>query len=397
MVYCHDLYGLGNMRRMLQYCHYLRAAFPQASLLFMMGSSQISLFSVPAGLDYIKLPEISRGRTGVISARTLDLEVARVVSLRTSILREAAEAFQPDVLVIDKKPLGAMGELETTLRGLPRTCTRILVSRDILDTPERTIADMQGSGFCSAIRAHIDQIQVLGEQDVFDFGDAYKLPRDIANRLVYTGYAAPNDPVRSRNAVLSELGLDTRRDTVLVTVGGGEDGQSVLEQALAFAEGVTRGPQMILLTGPNLPCYPREHLNRRADRIAHLRMIRSSSDVASLIDAADAVVSMAGYNSVCGILAAGKPMVLLPRTEPSKEQLVRASMLHQRGLAIALAPDAGAEAFEWALRTVLKSARPMAPAFRFDHASNVRRIADGILRAMSENGAPFKGRLPCSA
>lgn len=58
-----------------------------------------------------------------------------------------------------------------------------------------------------------------------------------------------------------------------------------------------------------------------------------------LFAAADLVVSMAGYNTVCELLALGQRTLLVPRFTPRKEQLVRATLLAERGLVHMLHPE----------------------------------------------------------
>ena len=48
---------------------------------------------------------------------------------------------------------------------------------------------------------------------------------------------------------------------------------------------------------------------------------------------------MAGYNSVVEILAAGKKALLIPRTGPSNEQRMRATIFGELGLVDQVAPD----------------------------------------------------------
>jgi predicted glycosyltransferase len=55
-------------------------------------------------------------------------------------------------------------------------------------------------------------------------------------------------------------------------------------------------------------------------------------DTASYVVAADLVVSMGGYNSVCELLSSDTPAIVVPRVWPRKEQLIRARALSKRGL-----------------------------------------------------------------
>jgi predicted glycosyltransferase len=48
---------------------------------------------------------------------------------------------------------------------------------------------------------------------------------------------------------------------------------------------------------------------------------------------------MAGYNTVVEVLRARTPALLVPRTRPSEEQLVRAGLVADAGLATVLQPD----------------------------------------------------------
>ena len=51
-----------------------------------------------------------------------------------------------------------------------------------------------------------------------------------------------------------------------------------------------------------------------------------------LIAAADLVISMGGYNTICEILTQQTPALIIPRQTPRKEQLIRAQRLKSKGL-----------------------------------------------------------------
>lgn len=336
LVYCHDLFGIGNIKRMSQFCIHLRKIYPNASILFLLGSRDMRFFCIPDNFDYIKIPEISRSQSGDVFAKTLQYDADSTIRLRSSIIAQVMSEFDPDLLLVDKKPFGARSELEPCLMQLSPRCRRVLVVRDILDAPDATRREMAASGHHAAVRAHYDRVVVLGDREVFDFAAAYALPADIAARLRYTGYLTPFDTPRPRDETVAALGLDPRRKVVLGTAGGGEDGEPLIDAMLSYGLNAPEDVQTVILCGPRLPDAAHQRVAAAAatapgaDRI---RVLRESTDVASLKRAADVIVSMAGYNSVCGVLASGRPAILMPRSEPSEEQLVRARLFGARGLA----------------------------------------------------------------
>ena len=60
LLYSHDAYGLGNIRRTLLLAQTLRNQYPLASILLITGSPVIHAFQLPERVDYIKLPCVDR-------------------------------------------------------------------------------------------------------------------------------------------------------------------------------------------------------------------------------------------------------------------------------------------------------------------------------------------------
>lgn len=370
LVYCHDLFGLGNVSRMLSFCRRLQEARPSLQILFVTGSGALRGFLLPECFEYIKLPEICRTEDGKIRPRSLDLPTADVAQLRARMIADAASAFDPDLVLIDKKPLGALDELEPTLTMLERRgrARRVLVLRDILDSPERTRHELADGRFAAAVAAHTDRVLVLGEQSVFDVAAAYDLPDEVAGRVRYCGYLEPAELISTTGTAgcaLYTMGLSPSRPTILVTVGGGEDGGPLFDLAVAAALGPLRAKQMALVCGPKLPAVQRATALAAQAARPGLRVLPETGSMLSLMRAADVVVSMAGYNSVCEVMASGTPAVLVPRSRPSEEQTTRARLLAKLGLATVLPLDAGPDGFATAVRSALR--RPNATAESFFH------------------------------
>jgi predicted glycosyltransferase len=85
MVYSHDGFGLGNIRRMLAICTHLLDSIPELSILVVSGSPMLHSFRLPKRLDYIKLPCLNRGASGEMSAKYLGTEIDETVKLRSEL------------------------------------------------------------------------------------------------------------------------------------------------------------------------------------------------------------------------------------------------------------------------------------------------------------------------
>src|SRR5437867_3009801 len=88
LLYSHDSYGLGHLRRTMTIAEALRVAMPQASVLIATGSPCATHFPVSAGIDVIKLPSVTKDAGGRYVARSLLPDLASVMKIRTRLLLE---------------------------------------------------------------------------------------------------------------------------------------------------------------------------------------------------------------------------------------------------------------------------------------------------------------------
>jgi predicted glycosyltransferase len=119
---------------------------------------------------------------------------------------------------------------------------------------------------------------------------------------------------------------------IVAMAGGGADAYPMM-RALLDAVPATLERQdalLMMITGPFMPANLRRHLQAQAQGLP-VRVRMTVSDSLSYIDAADLVVSMAGYNTTMEILRSSKPAILIPRAGPSAEQRMRASLFAARG------------------------------------------------------------------
>jgi predicted glycosyltransferase len=87
----------------------------------------------------------------------------------------------------------------------------------------------------------------------------------------------------------------------------------------------------IIITGPFMPKKVRETFKKRANKYG-IKTLPFHPRMEELMAAADLVISMGGYNTICEILTQKTPALIIPRETPRKEQLIRARRLKTKGL-----------------------------------------------------------------
>lgn len=342
LVYSHDTYGLGNVRRMLAISEHLLEVIPDLSILLVTGSPVIHSLRLPAGLDYIKIPCLHRVGRGEYRTRYLSASLDEVIRLRSDLIRTTVANFKPDLLLVDKKPLGVKGELEPALDLVDRAATRVaLVLRDILDDPDEIRRNWERNGHDRAIEQYYDEVMVLGEQRIFDPVIEYGFSAAAAAKTVFCGYVRRAAAPASRVEVRRRLSIGEDERVVLVTPGGGHDGYEVIVNYLRglYKEGPGLDARSLIVCGPEMPADERDALLRFAIDDPHIIFLDFTGEMLDFIAASDVVVAMGGYNTVCEILSLDKPAVIVPRCRPTEEQWMRAERMERLGLFRAIHPD----------------------------------------------------------
>ncbi|NEQ35839.1 MAG: glycosyltransferase [Okeania sp. SIO3I5] len=344
MVYSHDTYGLGNLRRMLTICRYLLEEISKLSILLVCSSPVVHNFRMPKGLDYIKLPCIARNEFGELAVKYLEIEKEEILKLRSELIKVTTINFKPDIILVDKKPYGLQEELRDTLEEIKNSDyspKMVLLLRDILDSPEKIITEWKTKGYYEGIELFYDQVWVVGMQEVFDITKEYKFPDSIVEKVKHCGYIRRIAERKNRDEIRQELNLNPDQKFVLVTPGGGADGYYLIDN---YISGLSHLPKQhkitsLIICGPEMPLEKQQALSEKAKHYSNLKIIEFTDELTSYINAADVIVSMAGYNTVCEIFSFDKPAVIVPRTKPVKEQFIRAESLDKVGLLKVIHPD----------------------------------------------------------
>ena len=75
LIYSHDTFGLGHIRRCRAIANALVASFPHISILIVSGSSVISSFQFGDGVDYVRIPGVEKQSDGHYGPQHLNLEL----------------------------------------------------------------------------------------------------------------------------------------------------------------------------------------------------------------------------------------------------------------------------------------------------------------------------------
>lgn len=336
--YSHDTVGLGHIRRNIAVATSMINRWPDADAMLITGNPEATSLWLPPRTDVVTLPTVAKDASGRYRSRTLNASLDTVITMRSAVIEAAVTSFRPDLLIVDKVPLGVAGELLATLRRLrDESDTKIILGlREILDDPVTAVEEWTRGHTTEAITSYYDAVWIYGDQDVYDPVAEYGLPIEVSRRCTSTGYlAADRFGGADADAAVTEA---HDRPYVLCTVGGGQDGG---ELARTFAATPPpEGHDGIVVCGPFMAAEDRAAIHDQAAANPRLRVLDFVPDLHRLIGDAAAVVSMAGYNSVCEVLATDRPALFVPRSRPRAEQLIRAERLVERGLADLLPFDA---------------------------------------------------------
>ncbi len=329
LIYSHDSFGLGHIRRCRTIAHALAEAVPKLKVLIVSGSPIIGSFDFKTRVDFVRVPGIIKLRSGDYVPLGRHGSIQETTVLRASLIRQTALNFAPDIFIVDKEPLGLRGELEGTLEALKARGTRLVLGlRDVLDEPEALAMEWRRKNAVPAVENLYDRILVYGLREIYDPLQGLGLSRKAQLKTIYTGYLR-----RTRPSARPATTLDDLSDRLLVTTGGGGDGEVLIDWILsAYERDFSTLPPALIVPGPFMRGEARHDFERRMAAIPTLSSITFEPRMEHLVAECLAVVSMGGYNTFCEILSFDKRALLVPRHTPRLEQTIRAEAAERLGL-----------------------------------------------------------------
>ncbi|MGE3781321.1 MAG: glycosyltransferase family protein [Alphaproteobacteria bacterium] len=376
LIYSHDTFGLGHLRRCRAIAHSLVDADSSLSVLILSGSPIIGSFDFRSRVDFVRVPGVIKLRNGEYVSLSLHIDIEETLAMRSSIIRHTADIFDPDILIVDKEPLGLRGEVRPTLdllraRGVPL----VLGLRDVMDDPTALESEWERKNAVPALRDYYDEIWVYGLPQICDPLAGLDLPASVRRRMVYTGYlrrTAAAGAAHHRDLPDGEF--------LLVTAGGGGDGDGLIDWVLAAYEHDAGAlPPAVLVFGPFMLPDRQAAFAARAALLPGVRTLIFDARLEGLIARAGGIVAMGGYNTFCEILSFDKPALIVPRTTPRLEQHIRARRAAELGLIAMLPDDEGRDprTMAAALRRLPQQPRPSTVVIPglLDGMESVNRLA----------------------
>ena len=337
LVYSHDTFGLGHLRRCRTISHSLVEHNKNLSVLILSGSPIIGSFDFRSRVDFVRVPGVIKLRNGDYTSLNLHMDIEETLKIRSSIIQHTAPIFDPDIFIIDKEPTGLRGEVLETLRLLKARGTRLILGlRDVMDEPGALAPEWKRKNVMPALRDLFDDIWIYGLPQICNPLEGITLPEKVRRKITYTGYLERHSEPPPEHQ-LPEI---TRRPFLLVTPGGGGDGEGLIEWVLrAYESGEMLPYPALLVLGPFMDRERRSAFIERARKLRRVEAITFDAHMEHLVANAVGVVAMGGYNTFCEILSLDKRAIIVPRTAPRMEQYIRASRAQELGLVRMLVDD----------------------------------------------------------
>ena len=235
LIYSHDSFGLGHVSRCRTIANALVEADESVSVLILSGSPMIGSYEFHSGIDFVRVPGVVKQLSGDYDSANLRVGVEHTMEMRTRIIRDTADIFRPDLFIVDKEPLGLRGEVGPALHLLKERGTPLVLGlRDVMDDPAALAQEWERKKIVPALRDLYDEIWIYGLPQINKPLTGIDVPPSVRHKMVYTGYLHRELPL---HADIPHEIEEIDRPFILVTSGGGGDGEDRLTDALHFIEG----------------------------------------------------------------------------------------------------------------------------------------------------------------
>jgi predicted glycosyltransferase len=338
LFFCQNLLGLGHLARTSEILLHLRG---HAEVCVVFGGELVEGLPAPAARSFVPLPALRR-ENGELKVVGSDMTLAEVMDARRDRLLSVWRQFDPDVVVIEGYPFAKKAlafELIPLLKEISSRESRPAVFcsiRDVVLAKDRELLKSRDKekAIWKVMNKYYDGLLVHSTSGVLSLKERFTHIERLNCPVHYTGYVVQSFPPPPPDAALSD-----GTPTVLVSVGGGRLGRSLLDCILDTAPMLTgRVPhQLLVFTGPFLTDDEFAAIAARADGQSNLVVRRYTPSLLHHMANADLSISLCGYNTAMNIIRTGVRALVLPSLK-DREQPIRAERFAEYGILEELTP-----------------------------------------------------------
>ena len=333
LFYCQHSLGIGHLTRSFA----LAAALAQRfRVVFLNGGRLPPGVRVPPAIERIDLPPLGMDDGHTVVSRDAVLDVAAARAERRRLIDAAVTATRPAVLLVELFPFGRKkfaAEILPMIRAARRQPGGAIVAcslRDILvdARPDQQHHDDRARWLTDR---YFDAVLVHSDPAFARLETSFRPTRPMRTPAFHTGFVVP-----AREPTVSTA----RGQHLLVSAGGGIVGDALFRCALAARALLAQPLPMRLIAGPFLPEPHWQALQRQAEGMPGIELVRHVSDMVLEMRAARASLSQCGYNTALDLVVSGVPALVVPyQTATENEQSQRAERLAALGAMLQLEAD----------------------------------------------------------
>lgn len=316
LIYAQDGRGLGHVSRSAAIGMALRRLYPKLKVLLLTGFRETQMLLGECPLDWMKLPSYetliekgrARGKIGNMNLKNCYLGPAREKFIE-SIIWE----FRPRLILVDHLPLGRKDELSSSLILSLDTDTRwVLGMRSISGDDNKLWSEESRKTF----KKHYDSLLWYGDKSILGSANCDRLESVFSIQARVTGYVSrfmeiihwQKDGIKGASNVVSLPWMAKETKSLLNTIFG------TLNKM-----GDRYGHWRFFVNMKDLSTHAAQE--KEAIENLHFCSFEQLSDqYFNALKNANLLITYGGYNSLCDVIAAGVPSIVVTRTLNDQEQ-----------------------------------------------------------------------------
>ncbi len=325
------------MGHLIRSVEIVKGLIPDFKICFVNGGQVIPEFEFPSEIEVINIPAVKTD-SEFNELRPVDssLTMAEVETIRTKMLLDTCDRFQPDILIIELFPFGRRRfsfELIPLVEKAKAMGTKIVSSvRDIVVTKQNQ--QRHEEKVCRLINKYFDLLLIHGDPNFVKLDLSFSRVNDLKCPVHYTGYVVQPIP--------KKLQIILDKPTILVSVGGGRFGHDLLE-CVALAAPILKAKiphHLQVFTGAFSPDEVLSKLQDLTKDLDNITCDRYTTNLLDYMQQADLSIGMGGYNTTMNILSTGiKAMMMAFQGNNDKEQETRLQKLDSLGRVKMIQPE----------------------------------------------------------